>query len=83
MPELTLTSPYFYSRVYSKTFTMGNPMPESTLSPQSGTMNLASLFGAEVKLNRYPTLEAAIWGLEPSRNRVWNRVISKKLRVNK
>jgi hypothetical protein len=32
MPELTITSPY----VYSNTFTMGNPMPESTLSAQPG-----------------------------------------------
>jgi hypothetical protein len=29
MPELTITSSY----VHSNTFTMGNPMPESTLSP--------------------------------------------------
>ncbi len=36
MPELTITSPYVYSRVDSNTFTMGNPMPESTLSPSLG-----------------------------------------------
>jgi hypothetical protein len=29
--ELTMTSPYADSRVDSDTFTMGNPMPESTL----------------------------------------------------
>ncbi len=32
MPELTKTSPYVHSRVDSNTFTMDNPMPESTLS---------------------------------------------------
>ncbi len=31
MPVLTITSPYAESRVDSNTFTMGNPMPESTL----------------------------------------------------
>jgi hypothetical protein len=36
MPELTITSPYVYSRVDFNTFTMGNPMPESTLSPSQG-----------------------------------------------
>ncbi len=33
MPELTLTSTYVHSSVNSNTFSMGNPMPESTLSP--------------------------------------------------
>jgi hypothetical protein len=44
MPELTITSPYVDSSVDSKTFTMGNPMPESAVPyaivdfiPQSGT----------------------------------------------
>ncbi len=32
MPELTITSPYVHSRVDSNTFTMGNPLPESTLT---------------------------------------------------
>jgi hypothetical protein len=32
MPELTITSPYVHSRVDSNTFTMGNAMPESTLT---------------------------------------------------
>jgi hypothetical protein len=32
MPELTITSPYVQSRVDSNTFTMGNPMPESTIT---------------------------------------------------
>jgi hypothetical protein len=32
MPELTITSPYVYSSVDSNTFTMGNPMLESTLT---------------------------------------------------
>jgi hypothetical protein len=37
MPELTITtSPYVHSRVDSNTFTMGNPMPGSTLSPSQG-----------------------------------------------
>jgi hypothetical protein len=36
MPELTITSPYVHSIVDSNTFTMGNPMPESTLSPRQG-----------------------------------------------
>jgi hypothetical protein len=31
MPELTITSPYVHSGVDSNTFTMGNPMPDSTL----------------------------------------------------
>jgi hypothetical protein len=31
MPELTITSPYVHSRVDSNTFTMDNPLPESTL----------------------------------------------------
>jgi hypothetical protein len=30
MPELTITSPYVDFRVDSNTFTMRNPMPEST-----------------------------------------------------
>ncbi len=32
MLELTITLPYVHSRVDSNTFTMGNPMPESTLT---------------------------------------------------
>jgi hypothetical protein len=36
MPELTLTSPYVHTRVDSNIFTMGNSMPESTLSPSDG-----------------------------------------------
>jgi hypothetical protein len=28
---MTMTSPYVHSRVDSSTFTMGNPMPESSL----------------------------------------------------
>ncbi len=32
MPEMTITSPYVQSRVDSKTFTIGNPMPKSTLT---------------------------------------------------
>jgi hypothetical protein len=45
MPELTITSPFIHSKVDSNTFTMDNPMPESTLalcqSPQSRTLDLA------------------------------------------
>jgi hypothetical protein len=41
MPELTIISPYVHSIVDSNTFTMCRPMPESTLSPQSGTLDLA------------------------------------------
>jgi hypothetical protein len=33
MPELTIDSPYVHSRVDSNTFTMSNPMPESTFYP--------------------------------------------------
>jgi hypothetical protein len=45
IPELTITSPYVHSSVDSNKFTMGNPMPEltltlcnaeSTLSPSQG-----------------------------------------------
>jgi hypothetical protein len=32
MPELTITSPYVHSRVDSNTFTIGNPLPDSTLT---------------------------------------------------
>ncbi len=32
MPEVTITSPCVNSRVDSNTFTLGNPMPESTLT---------------------------------------------------
>jgi hypothetical protein len=32
MPELIINSPYLHSRVDSNTFTMGNPIPESTLT---------------------------------------------------
>jgi hypothetical protein len=32
MPELTVTSPDVYFRVDSNTFTMGQPLPESTLT---------------------------------------------------
>jgi hypothetical protein len=39
MPELTIPSPYVHSRVNSNTFTMGNPMPESTLFPSQGLWN--------------------------------------------
>jgi hypothetical protein len=49
MPELTITSPYVHYRVDSNTFTMGNPMPESTLTlclsqlfPPVRSLNLAS-----------------------------------------
>jgi hypothetical protein len=36
MPELTITSPYVHSRVELQNITMGNPMPESNLSPVRG-----------------------------------------------
>jgi hypothetical protein len=52
MPEFTIASPYVHSRVNSNTFTMGigqpyarvnlNPVPKSTLSPQSGSLDLPS-----------------------------------------
>jgi hypothetical protein len=47
MPELTITTPYVHSRVAdTNTLTMGNSMPDSTLtlcqSPQSETLDLAS-----------------------------------------
>jgi hypothetical protein len=54
MPELTIASPYVHFRVDANTFKMHgplystvdlNPMPESTLSPQSGTLDLASAPG--------------------------------------
>jgi hypothetical protein len=32
MPELTITSPYFHCKADYNTFSMGNPMPESTLA---------------------------------------------------
>ncbi len=32
MPELTINSPFFHSRVDSNTFTMGTPMPESAVT---------------------------------------------------
>jgi hypothetical protein len=32
MQELTITSPFVHSTVDSHTFSMGNPMPESTLT---------------------------------------------------
>jgi hypothetical protein len=48
MPELTITSPYVHSRVDSNTFTMANSMPESTLSPQSGTLNFESGFNLSI-----------------------------------
>jgi hypothetical protein len=49
-PELTITSTYVNSRVDSHTFTIGQPfarvdlnhMPESTLSPSQGVLDLAS-----------------------------------------
>ncbi len=55
MPKLSITSPYVHARVDSNTFTMGNPMPESTLTlcqsrPYSGTLDLA--FG--LALGLYP-----------------------------
>jgi hypothetical protein len=34
--DYSITSPYVQSRVDSKTFTTGNPMPESTLPPCQG-----------------------------------------------
>ncbi len=43
MPEVTIISPYVDARVDSDTFTMGNPMPESTLNPSQGTWPLGSL----------------------------------------
>jgi hypothetical protein len=38
----------------------GQPYARVDFIPQSGTLNLASVFGAEAKLNRDPTLEAAM-----------------------
>ncbi len=35
MPESTITSPYVHTLVDFNTFTMGNPMPESTLTLES------------------------------------------------
>jgi hypothetical protein len=47
--DYNLSSPYVHSRVDSNTFTMGNPMSESTLTyarddfiPQSGALDLVS-----------------------------------------
>ena len=45
MPELSITSPYVHSRVDSNTFTMGIPMPESTLSPSQGLWIWPQEFG--------------------------------------
>jgi hypothetical protein len=42
VPELTVTSPYIQVRV--NVIVDLNPMPESTLSPQPGTLDLASDF---------------------------------------
>jgi hypothetical protein len=36
MPELNITSPYVHTRVDSNTFTLRNPMPQSTSSPSQG-----------------------------------------------
>jgi hypothetical protein len=36
MRELTVTSPYVHYRLDNKTFTIGNPVSESTLSPSQG-----------------------------------------------
>jgi hypothetical protein len=55
--ELTITSHYDRSRVDSNTFSMGNPMPESTLTlyfiPPIRTLDLASL--------HCPVLENIVW----------------------
>jgi hypothetical protein len=42
MPEMNITTPYVHSRVESNTFTMGNPMSESTLTPIPGLFDFAS-----------------------------------------
>jgi len=56
MPELTISSPYVHSRIDSNTFTMDNPMSESTVTqslrvdfnPQSGILDLASANGFQL-----------------------------------
>jgi hypothetical protein len=58
VPELTITSPYVNSRDNSNTFTTGNPMPESSLSPSQGiwilslTTRVRSLFFNTLYLQR-------------------------------
>jgi hypothetical protein len=44
MPELTVTSPKVHSRVDPNSFTMGKPMPESTLPPRHGLFASADSF---------------------------------------
>ncbi len=69
MPELTMNSPYVHSWVDSNTFTMGNPMTESTLTqcqsrlyPQSGTLDLDSGLRADLIVDPYGPGEE---GLDP------------------
>jgi hypothetical protein len=63
MTLLIITSPSVDARVDSNTFTMGNPMPEPTLTcaridfiPQSGTLDLAlgyTVVKTELRHNRF------------------------------
>jgi len=59
MPELTKTLLYVHSRVDYNTFTMGNPMTESTLSPRGSQFfrgvigfGLRCAHGAQINLWR-------------------------------
>ncbi len=61
MPELTIyLAPYVDSRVDSNTFTMGNPMSDSTLSPSQGLW----IWPQEV----FNTLRWKVWQQPPA---VW------------
>ncbi len=59
MPELTITSPHVHSRVDSKTFTMGNLMPESTLNtmPQSNLLKRTYLYRSQYNLHLQQRVE--------------------------
>ncbi len=71
MTELTLNSPNVHSRVDSNTFTMDNPMPESTLKlcqsrlyPQFGTLDFVSVF--RVLLSPPSAWRVTAWRSKPT-----------------
>ncbi len=68
MPELTITSPcvLLFSRVYFNTFTLGNPLPESTL-----TLCQSRLYPPSQGLWIWPLVKGPIFVF--AKTRVWPR----------
>jgi hypothetical protein len=72
MPELTITSTYVHSKVDPNTFTMGNPIPGSTLTPcQSRLYPIVRDFGFVLRLHLLTSLHVSQTVVEEGELEAW------------